>query len=45
VHEHYLDHNALYHLIQAVSFALFFLALRGMLRAPAGPGNDGGSFA
>ncbi|MDP8907784.1 MAG: hypothetical protein M3N47_01410 [Chloroflexota bacterium] len=32
VHPRYLGHNALYHLIQAVSFALFFAAARLLLR-------------
>ena len=35
VHPRYLGHNALYHLIQAGSFALFFGAARGLLTRPA----------
>ena len=33
LHPDYLGHNALYHLIQAVSFALFFAATRDLLTA------------
>jgi hypothetical protein len=35
VHPRYLGHNALYHVIQAASFALFFVAARDLLRASA----------
>lgn len=34
VHPRYLGHNAVYHLIQAVSFALFFAAARDLLTVP-----------
>lgn len=34
VHPRYFNHNALYHLIQAIALALIFVAARGLLRAP-----------
>ena len=34
IHERYLGHNALYHLIQAISFALLFAAMRQFLADP-----------
>ncbi len=34
IHGRYLGHNALYHLIQAISFALLFAALRRFLAEP-----------
>ena len=34
LHDRYLGHNALYHLIQAVSFALFFISLQRILARP-----------
>jgi len=35
LHPRYFGHNALYHVIQAASFALFFVAARDLLEAPA----------
>lgn len=33
VHPRYFNHNALYHLVQAIAFVLVFYAARGLLRA------------
>lgn len=35
LHPSYFNHNALYHLIQAVGLFLIFLAARGLIRTPA----------
>lgn len=35
VHPRYFGHNALYHVIQAASFALYFVAARDFMEAPA----------
>lgn len=35
VHPRYFNHNALYHLIQAIAFALVFVAARRLVRAPS----------
>ena len=36
VHPVYFNHNALYHLVQAVGLALIFAGCRGLLRTPGG---------
>jgi Family of unknown function (DUF6962) len=36
LHPGYLDHNTLYHLVQALAFLLLFLAARGLVRSKAG---------
>jgi len=36
LHPEYFDHNALYHLVQAVALALVFLACRGLLATTGG---------
>jgi hypothetical protein len=40
IHPVYLTHNALYHLVQAVSLALIFMAFRGRLDMTKGPYAD-----
>ncbi len=39
IHPRYLGHNAFYHLIQGVSFAVFLGAARGLLTSPNRPGS------
>ena len=40
LHPAYFNHNALYHLIQAIALALVFLACRGLLAPTGGPHVD-----
>ncbi len=40
IHTVYLDHNALYHLVQAVALALIFVGLRNLLRLSGGSHAD-----
>lgn len=40
LHPRYFDHNALYHLVQALAFALFFASARWLVDQPAPPTRE-----